>query len=85
MIKSLNFEVYFLESVSSSNISSLLKLYCQKFGKLFKTVLGIFISESTSAVKVLQVCVFLILKKQLQIVVESKLISVVVHSVIYHR
>ena len=62
MVKSLNFAVFLLESGSSSNFSSLIKLYWKIFGKLkifcFKAVAGIFISKLTSATKVPQACVF---------------------------
>ena len=57
--KILNFAGFLLESVSSSNFSSLIKLYCKIFGKL-KTLFkpGIFISKLTSAAKVPQACIF---------------------------
>ena len=62
MVKSFNFAVFLPESVSSFNISSIIKLYSRKFAKLkifcLKNVFEIFISKLTSATKVLQARVF---------------------------
>ena len=62
VVKFLNCRVFLLESVSSSNISSLNKIILQNIWKfkniLLKAVPGIFISKFTSATKVPQVCAF---------------------------
>ena len=67
MVKSLNFAVFLLESVSSLNISSFHNFIhfnncTTQIWKikniLFETVPGIFISKLTSAMEILGACVF---------------------------
>ena len=80
MVKSLDFAAFLLESVSSSNFSSLIKLYCKIFGKLKIFCLRLYLESLFPSwhlqQKVLKlVSLFRRSNYWLEVVVESKLIS----------